>query len=489
MGDQLKIRGHGETMERVSGTIGVICSSHSCLGRGAVSSNLVAYPQKRRSSRIEEAIVLAVQGIDALREPYREEVTTGTISCHGCAYQLKHQVLPGDIVLLDTSLNVGQGAKGHSEPPLRARVKSIQKLNTPNDQKYSVGVELEIAGNVWGIASPPEDWFPEQAGKLQEPTNHGRELRLVARTEPQMVPARIEGGTPAPIPKRGDAASALSPWFSDLMGALSNQIHITISEIAAATLANEKNRMLEEFRVQLKNEAAGTIDRVVAASKDELARRVLKGLNDGAEAIVRTSHNTLVAGIERDMESAKQRMATQGNEVSQRIAGMATGTIERLERTFEASRTEAAERFVSRLREQVAPVVEEAKADLHKLVASQTVFKEESQAIYRQVTNQLESEANARLLQTHEELDKHSATVVSECNEKLLELSHTFDRFARDSAHAMIASATDDAKKDLEHRAAEISSDFTGQLEGHIRSYLEFIGQSIAEFPKNSSTS
>ena len=277
----------------------------------------------------------------------------------------------------------------------------------------------------------------------------------------------------------------MSPWFSDLMGGLSNQIQVTVSEIAAVTLASEKNRLLDEFRVQMQNEATGTIERVIATSKDELARRGLKVLNEGAEAAVRTSHGNLVGAIERDIENAKQHMTTQENELSQRIASMATGTVERLQRTLEASRTEATERFVSRLREQVAPVMEEAKADLQKLMASQTVFKEESQAIYARVTNQLESDANARLLQTHEELDNNSAAVVNECNEKLLELSQTFEKIARDSAQTMIASATDEGNKNLEERASEISSHFANQLEGHVRTYLEFIGKSIKEFPKN----
>src|SRR3974390_3321199 len=121
--------------------------------------------------------MLAVQGVDASRAPYREEVTTGTISCHGCTYQMKHQVLPGDIVVLDS----GQSAKGYSEFPSRARVKWIQKLNTPNNQTYNVGVELEIAGNIWGITSPPEDWLPERTAKAIGAANHGRELRLIAR--------------------------------------------------------------------------------------------------------------------------------------------------------------------------------------------------------------------------------------------------------------------------------------------------------------------
>jgi len=56
---------------------------------------------------------------------------------------------------------------------------------------------------------------------------------------------------------------------------------------------------------------------------------------------------------------------------------MATGTVERVQRNLETSRTKATERFVLRLREQVAPVMEEARADVQKLVASQTVFKED----------------------------------------------------------------------------------------------------------------
>jgi len=177
-------------------------------------------------------------------------------------------------------------------------------------------------------------------------------------------------------------------------------------------------------------------------------------------------------------------MLIQGNELGHRADSMATVTLERLQRTLETSHTEAAARFVSRLREQVAPVLNEAKADLQKLVASQTVFKEESQAIYARVTNELESGAHTKLVQTHDELDKSSAAVLSECSEKLHELSQMFGNTARDTIQVLIASATGDAKKNLEERAAEISNHFTGQLEGHIRNYLEFIGDSIAEFPK-----
>jgi hypothetical protein len=71
----------------------------------------------------------------------------------------------------------------------------------------------------------------------------------------------------------------------------------------------------------------------------------------------------------------------------------------------------------------------------------------------------------------------------------LLALSQTFENVARDSVQTMIASATDNAKKNLEERAGEISSNFTGELESHIRDYFEFIGDSIAEFPKKTPAS
>jgi len=205
-----------------------------------VSTNQVAYAQKRRSSRIEKAIPLAVQGVDSSRAPFREEVKTVAISCHGCSYQMKHEVLPGAMVVLD----MGQGANGYSEWPARARVKWIQKLDTATDSAYGVAVEFESAGNIWGITPPPEDWLPAQGSKVGGPPNPGRELRLVTRTEPQTVLARSGGATPVSALKKSEAAASLSPWFSDLMAGISNQIRITVSEIAAATLANERNLSL-----------------------------------------------------------------------------------------------------------------------------------------------------------------------------------------------------------------------------------------------------
>src|SRR5262249_21052821 len=202
-----------------------------------------------------KAIMLAVKSVDASRTPYREEVTTGSISCHGCTYKMRHEPRPGDMVVLDT----GFGSPGHSGFPSMARVKSIERLDTSSDPTYNVGVELEIAGNIWGISSPPADWFPRQSGNLVESASQGRESRPIARTETQRALARTEAATPVPVLKKNEAAAVLSPWFANLMNALSNQVQMAVCEIAEETLANERERLLDAICFHVYYEVTCTV--------------------------------------------------------------------------------------------------------------------------------------------------------------------------------------------------------------------------------------
>ncbi len=57
--------------------------------------------QKRRSTRIVQAVPLTVTGVDALGQPFKERTTTVMVNCHGCKYQSKHYVPKNSIVTLD----------------------------------------------------------------------------------------------------------------------------------------------------------------------------------------------------------------------------------------------------------------------------------------------------------------------------------------------------------------------------------------------------
>src|SRR5574337_420911 len=130
--------------------------------------------RKRRSTRIVQAVPLGVTGVDALGRPFVERTSSLIINCHGCRYQSKHYVLKNMWVTLE----VQHPEAGQAPRNVRAKVMWIQRPRTVREL-FQFGVELEVPGHFWGIAFPPDDWFPF-------PGSGGREipaLRAVPKQE------------------------------------------------------------------------------------------------------------------------------------------------------------------------------------------------------------------------------------------------------------------------------------------------------------------
>src|SRR6202048_3242039 len=121
-------------------------------GTGVASAT--AELRKRRSTRIVQAVPLMVGGVDALGRPFNERTSTLIINCHGCRYQSKHYVLKN----IGVPLEVPHPESGQPPRAVRGRVAWIQRPRTVR-QLFQVALELELPGNAWGIAFPPEDWF------------------------------------------------------------------------------------------------------------------------------------------------------------------------------------------------------------------------------------------------------------------------------------------------------------------------------------------
>jgi hypothetical protein len=467
----------------------------------SVSSHQVAHAQKRRSTRLDHAVPVAVQGVGAYREPYQDQVSTLSISCHGCTYNSKYEVIQGEIVYLDVRSTNDGSAHGSS----RARVKWVQNLG--GKVGFQIAVELEVAGNIWGVPSPPEDWFPVHALATSEAAATGRELRVVARAEQQnssalqAQPPLGSGGlqvhsapgspTPAAVVAQGSqlnrnetSASPLSS-LTQLMAGLGEQMQILATEAARTALAEQKGRLLEDFRLQLRQEAIRAMQSVILASKEDFTRLALKELNVAHEAGARANYSRWMEKIGQDMESARQHMLNQTKEVSQRVDSLAAATVERVQRSMEATRSEAVERFVSRLREQVAPTLAEAKDALRALADSGAALKKESQAIRAGLESQLETATTASLVLVQDQLDQNASAVAAKTHETLLKLSENFESTAREHVQSLLVSMGTNVTKALEERTTEISREFSAGLEGYTRNYLEFISKAIAEIPKN----
>jgi hypothetical protein len=445
-----------------------------------VSTHQFAYPQKRRSTRIDQAIPLVVQGVGALREPYQEQVSTVSISCHGCSYQSKHEVIQGETVYLDIK-PPADGAVGYSG---KARVKWAQKLGA-KERSFQIAVELESAGNVWGIATPPDDWFPLQISKANEPAPSGRELKVVARKEQQVVPASDTGSEQVSQLARSETAAPPIQPFAQLMAGLGEQIQTMASEAAAAALVKEKGRLLEEFRAQIREEAVKTIQSVISASKDVIVHQAMKELSEANEAAARDSHALWRKQIVQDLESARQHMLVQGKEVGQRLDAMAVSTIERVQSTVDTTRSEAVDRFVSRIRDQITPMLEVAKDSLQRLQGAESALRKESEAIFAGIENQLAFSTNESLAKALEELEKNAAVHTAKTNEILAQLYQNFENTAKNNVESLLASLGSQVTVVLQSKAAEVSREFSTGLEGHTRSYLESIGKSITEITQN----
>jgi hypothetical protein len=446
-----------------------------------VSPQQAAFAQRRRSTRIDQAIPILVQGVGAMREPYQEQVSTLTISCHGCTYQSKHEVIQGETVYLDIKVPKN-GSAGCSN---RARVKWAQKLGSSKERTFQIAVELEIAGNVWGIATPPTDWFPPQIPEGTDSTAPGRELKVVSRKEQSIVPAAEGGMDRVARSERKEPVASPSGPLAQLMVGLGEQIQAMASQAASAALVTEKSRLLEEFRVQLRGEAVKAIQSAISASKEVLARQAMKELSEAHEAGARNSYALWRKKIEQDMETVRQHMLTQVKEVNRHLDGLTASAIERAQQNMEATRTEAVERFVSRIREQVAPMLEVAKDSLQRLDGAGAALREESEAIFAGLENQLAFTTNESLAKALEDLERNTAAHTAKTNETLQKLYQNFEKAAHDNAGALLASAGSQMSGILQERAAEVSREFATGLEGYTRNYLESIGKSIAEIPQN----
>jgi hypothetical protein len=436
----------------------------------SVSSPQLAYIQKRRSTRIYNSIPLAIQGSDAFRAPYLENVYTLTVNCHGCQYRSKYEVIQGDLVYLE----VKQSSKGRAKYSCEAQVKWVQRLIT-KDSPFEVALELVAPGNIWGIVSPPDDWFPIRVRKAIERGNPRQEQPLATQIEQQVAPTLNQESARMSHQESHDPTAVLSPSDGRLMADFGEQIESMISHSATAAFVKERENLMGEFRTQ-QNEATRKRECEISPSKDELTRRVLKELNDAHEAAARITYERWNKKIEQDMKNAAQCMVTQALEVSRRVEGITVSAIERLQSNMEASRNEAADRFLSRLREQLAPLLEEAQVTLQDLTASEKKLSDKSQAIREGFDNflqqttqnsiaevqektlgmleQFESDVTNRVVESHDRLNERFVEVISETTRILRKLAQGCEETVQGQLRSLVSSAADDVKKVLKVRTA-----------------------------------
>jgi hypothetical protein len=439
----------------------------------------------RRSTRVNRAIPVVVAGVDSFRGPYQEEVSTIAVSCHGCRYESKHEVLPEALVLLQLN------PKTPDAKPIstRGRVKWT-KRPLESGGLCQTAIELEQPGDIWGIDSPPSDWLPFIAQRpVDSDTTKAKQVAILRPTQgPDLHPAaagdpRAKSAFRPPEPNPPVSARPAGQQVGQLMAGFQEQMEKMLSELAGAAVRERAAAFLSDARAQLRAEA----QHILAETNSKQADRLTES--------ARTLHGEWTKKIEGELQQALARMEMRHRELEDLSERLTAKTHDRLESFIEGSRKEAVDKIVVRLKEQSAPVIESARkaaADLTKQerelekLCGQFVEKsaEQMEETCTRLDRQFEMILREHLDSAREELDRGAA----DASKKALGSIHASSQQEQDAAQARLQQALEGiAQKvlaSLKEKAAEISRQFGGELSHYSRSHLEFVSGAIGELAK-----
>jgi hypothetical protein len=323
--------------------------------------------QKRRSARIVQAVPVTVTGVDALGRPFQERTSTVVINCHGCRYHSKHYVLKNMWVALE----VPHSEPGHEPRSVRARVTWIQRPRTVREL-FQVGAELEVPGNIWGIAFPQHDWFPFPPHTGTEILGPPAELPGEEMSGPPWFPEPVPpadnlrvlplaGSSPEPGREPGDSSPALAGQMARLVEDARQQLHAAARESAARAAAMEIGPLLSALQRQLEEAAALA---KTALETEERLKTIQLRWNEELQSSVEQARGNLLGQL---AAAGQERCAAFGQQL-ETLLQQARGQLAETFRDSEASLTLSREALAA-FRQQAGAVsaaaLEETESRLH----------------------------------------------------------------------------------------------------------------------------
>src|SRR5712664_1529688 len=417
--------------------------------------------RKRRSTRIVQAVPLMATGVDALGRPFVERTSSLIINCHGCRYQSKHYVLKNMWVTME----IPHPEAGQPPRTVRGKVAWIQRPRTVR-QLFQVALELEIPGNVWGIAFPPEDWivFPDVA-QVGEKTDPAQETRppVVPTSETEIVMALGEPDTPPttgadnlrvfPSPASAtDASLQLARQVARLIADAKQQIQAATREAASQAVSAERRLSFEQWeqkfaagRAEIENETAQAVEKFQHEA-DEHSRAAHAA---AAEALRTELPRWLAPQLEqltRDLTASLSREgAAQRNEHAQQLESMTDALRKAAER---------GEYAATRLKTQA----EQTRAQIAAQAESAARALEEATRLQEQTTA---GQRDALIAAAHEIQQQVTAALASAQSTALVHLASELE-----AAQARWQTAIESTLAEAQDRAA-------GGLNAHARGWMD----------------
>jgi hypothetical protein len=297
--------------------------------------------QRRRSTRVVQTVPITVSGTDALGQPFKERASALVINCHGCKYQSKHYVLKNNTVTME----IAHPEQGQPPRVVRARVVWVQRPRTVQEL-FQVAVQLEIPGNVWGVAFPPEDWFPypEEAGP-SIPAPAAPEAKAEPKAEPkrEALPESPAGKVrmlPLPPSASPEALAALEERVAKMLAEARSEIQTLTREAATRTVTAETATLLREIESQLRAAARKTVESVSSQYLDEAVEKAVARIEESRKV----TNGELREKWQSDFEAVTAQ-------VSEKLAARIGASEQDLHNRFRAQLEQAIEQATGRLAE------------------------------------------------------------------------------------------------------------------------------------------
>jgi hypothetical protein len=367
--------------------------------------------QKRRSTRIVQAVPLTVTGVDALGRPFQERTSTLIINCHGCRYQSKHYVLKNMWVTFEVPHN----EPGRGPRSVRARVSWIQRPRTVREL-FQIGVELEVPGNVWGIAFPPGDWFPFPEAASSRDIPAPTESTEIAPPGPEWIadaPPSSELPEPSednvrvlPLPGGTDASLQLARQVARLVVEAKQQVQSTVRETATRAIAAETRPLLAALQSQLKDAANKSAEAAVTAHIERMQREGLQRMESERDASLVAMRAEWSRELDQRIAEARMQIDSQLVEVEraqradfeQQIQGQLLAAIEKLRSLSGSLGANAGE---------VQTAIEQLRRNSEEAAAGEL-------RRWQEVMDQRASEAQARLAHLEQAANRLGDRIASE---------------------------------------------------------------------------
>jgi hypothetical protein len=453
------------------------------------SQRSVRDTELRRSSRLERPVSLIVLGTNRRGEIFQERTAALSVNLHGCRYSSRHEYSPDGWVTLQVT-----GTDGGNSRPVRARVRSVYTAQNTREL-CQVGVELETPANVWGIATPPEDWqrlissgAARNGAGLYSAQDPAPSLSSVPDNQTNLTEKKSEvtvfPGPPASGPGSQEALDKETP------PAKAERVVITADQL------------LQALQGKLQGAADKAVQASLSAQIDDAVKAALSRIEDGWKANVRQTEEFSSARMaetqalwEKELHDYRDRaeevarriealtsLAQQALSDSQRfVERFATETVPQLQAQltdsfsrahsdFQARAAEASANHLAQLNDNAQRSIGDVRAKLEESVAVATFPSNDS-------VSRADLESRVGLLQT-ETFDRFEKRIgelqdsVTKANAPNGDLVTTVDFESR------LDSLKSEAFDRLENRISELQSGLEQQFD-HIRARNSDLAQQL----------